>query len=83
VRAIKHSICRNKALSRSCGISKDKQKTYGTAVSIDPLDVAEVERAWIDNLKEHVDFLNDNLRCYSLLFRVQRRELVTNGDALN
>jgi hypothetical protein len=83
VRTISNSVSKNKAFARNYSSSNEleKKKTYGSAINIKPLDVADVEQAWIDNLKEHVDFLNDNLRCYSLLFRVQRRELVRDGDA--
>jgi hypothetical protein len=81
VRAIKDSVCQKKALSRSYKSSRPEQKTYGTAVSITPLNPIEFELDWIQGLREQVEFANRDMKYHCISFKVQRRELVPNGDA--
>jgi len=77
--AIKDSISKKKKFPRSYRFIKAKINHKGiqaTALNITPLDTVQVELDWIQRAKENVDFLNANLKYHSILFRVQRSELV-------
>jgi hypothetical protein len=56
--------------------SNKNQKVQATAVRLDSPNEIDVELAWIQGLKEQTDFLNANMKHHSILFRIQRRELV-------
>jgi DNA-directed RNA polymerase subunit E'/Rpb7 len=58
------------------------KSTEVTAIKITPLNTIDVELDWIQRAKENVDFLNANLKYHSILFRVQRSEVVA-GDVIN
>lgn len=71
---IKNLALRKKSKRRS------KNKIGAVAVAIDNLDEVDVELNWIQGAKENIDFLNANMKHYSILFRVQRREFAR-GDS--
>jgi hypothetical protein len=52
------------------------QKVQATGVRLDSLNEIDVELDWIHGVKDQVDFLNANMKYHSILFRVERRELV-------
>jgi hypothetical protein len=77
--AIKDSFRKNEALSRSYRFIRAKinhKTTQATALKITPLNTIDVELDWIQRARENVNFLNANLKYHSILFRVQRSELV-------
>jgi hypothetical protein len=65
---------------RKKGTCRSKNKFGAVAVAIDRLNEIDVELDWIQGLKEQAEFLNANMKHYSILFKVQRREFVTGGS---
>lgn len=52
------------------------QKVQATVVRLDSLKEINVELDWIQGIKDQADFLNANMKYHSILFRVQRHDLV-------